>query len=139
MSIKDFKEEIKAFYRVKKESLYSIKEGLKIGEDVFIVILIILVGTASFGLGKLSSYEKKKAPISIIKGDISKELPKNIDQNATVVNTTMKDEVVFASKSGKRYYYKNCSSTVKEENKIWFSSIKEAEAIGLTLASGCAQ
>lgn len=46
---------------------------------------------------------------------------------------------IVASKAGKRYYFKHCSGVkrIKEANKVYFSSESEAQARGLTLASGC--
>jgi hypothetical protein len=36
------------------------------GEDVFIVLAIILIGLAGFGLGKLSALEKNREPVQIV-------------------------------------------------------------------------
>lgn len=46
---------------------------------------------------------------------------------------------VFASKSGKKYYYPWCGglNRVKEENRITFFSKEEAEATGLEKAKNC--
>jgi hypothetical protein len=133
MSIKDFKEKIKLFWGNLKNSLYSPEKGLRIEGDVIIVLIIILVGTASFGLGKLSALEKKKTPISVYKTQES--------MVATVFSSIPKEDkgLVVASKSGTKYYYPWCSgvSKIKEENKVWFNTIEEARAKGLTPASNC--
>jgi hypothetical protein len=44
-----------------------------------------------------------------------------------------------ASKSGTRYYLPACSgaSRIKEENKVWFATVGEAQAAGYTAAANC--
>lgn len=48
--------------------------------------------------------------------------------------------VVYGSTSGKTYYFPWCTAggRIKEENKRWFSSTKEANAAGYTRAKNCA-
>lgn len=135
MSIKDFIEKIKSFLANTKDGVYSQEKGLKIREDLYIVLMIILVGTASFGLGKLSAYEKNKTPISIIK--TRETLYASVLESQTN-NINVSGEVV-ASKSGTKYYYPWCTGVarIKEENKVWFNTIEEARATGLTPASNC--
>jgi hypothetical protein len=137
-SIKDFNQKIKLIFTDIKDKYYSKESGLKIKNDLYIVIMILFVGTASFGLGKLSSFERQKTPISILKtkeymlSTALESLPeKNIEHNT--------QGMLVASKSGTKYYYPWCSgaSRIKEENKIWFNSIEEARAKGLTPASNC--
>ena len=140
MSIKDFTEKIKSFLLNIKDKIYGEENGLKIKDDIFIVFLIFLVGIASFGLGKLSSFEKKKIPISILNTQDSMYASVlESTQTKQKENTTEEKGVVVASKTGTKYYYPWCSGTskIKEENKIWFNSIEEAKARGLTPASGC--
>lgn len=139
MSIKDFTEKIKSFWVNNKDKIYSQENGLKIKDDLFVVFLIFLVGMASFGLGKISSLEKRKVPISILNTQESMyaSVSESI-QTDKKVDATEKGTVV-ASKSGTKYYYPWCSGVarIKEENKVWFNSIDEAKARGLTPASGC--
>lgn len=137
-SIKDFNQKIKLIFTNIKDKYYSKKSGLKIKNDLYIVIMIFFVGTASFGLGKLSSFERQKTPISILKtkeymlSTALEGLPEKNIENKT-------QGMLVASKSGTKYYYSWCSgaSRIKEENKIWFNSIEEARAKGLTPASNC--
>jgi len=144
MSIKDFAQKIKLFVADIKDKTYSQEKGLKIGGDLYIIIMIILVGTASYDLGKISSFEKNKTPISILK---TKEYMNSLVLNDTSntktenqpIQTQQTDVKVVASKSGTKYYYPWCAgvSRIKEENKIWFNSIEEAKSAGLTPASNC--
>ncbi len=155
MSIKDFSQKIKLFLAEFMDKIYSQENGIKIKDDLFIVLLIILVGTASFGLGKISSYERNKTPISVLKTKeymLSTVLEGASDINITKTNTfnktvenpestqqTQSKGLVVASKSGTKYYYPWCTgvSRIKEENKVWFDTIEKARAVGLTPASNC--
>lgn len=154
MSINDLSGKIKSFYLKRKDYFYSREIGFKISTDLFIVLLVCLVATASFGLGKLSALEKRKNPIQVLKvqdgllaGVVGKIEPSLKGENEVVVNknvvTALDSQtskgLVLASKSGKKYYFPWCSGVdrIKEENKVWFSSIEEAKKAGLTPASGC--
>lgn len=44
---------------------------------------------------------------------------------------------IYASKRGKKYYYYNCKSTIKESNKIYFNTDAEAQKAGYTLSKTC--
>ncbi|MFA5652092.1 MAG: hypothetical protein WC933_01890 [Candidatus Paceibacterota bacterium] len=144
MSIKDLFQKIKSYLANFKDQIYSQEKGLKIKDDLYIILMIMLVGTASFGLGKISSFEKNKTPISVLKTKeymyasvLSADSPniKNDTQNPS--NNT--SGMLVASKSGTKYYYPWCTgvSRIKEENKVWFNSVEEARAKGLTSASNC--
>jgi hypothetical protein len=146
MSIKDFTEKIKLNLASIKDKAYSPENGLKIKEDLYIVLLIILVGTASYGLGKISSYEKNKTPIAVLKtkdamyATVLDSNPNNA--NLKIINTSVNTSsagLVVASKSGTKYYYPWCTgvSRINEENKVWFNTIEEAKSAGLTPASNC--
>jgi len=146
MTIHDFTEKIKLILANVKDRMYSQEKGLKIKEDLYIVIIIILVGTASFGLGKISGYEKEKTPISILKTrDAMYSTVLAANQTAQTSPTKPASDLpaqageVVASKSGTKYYYPWCSgvSRIKEENKVWFDSIEKARSVGLTPASNC--
>jgi hypothetical protein len=120
MSIKDFTEKIKSFWVNNKDKIYSQENGLKIKDDLFVVFLIFLVGMASFGLGKISSLEKRKVPISILNTQESMyaSVSESIQTNKKVGTKEM--GTVVASKSGTKYYYPWCSGVarIKEENKV---------------------
>ncbi len=148
MSIREKSEKIKSFWMTLRGSIYSEEKGLKIKDDLFIVILIIFVGLISFGLGKLSALEKTNDAIDTVSSKESQVTTILGSSNITTgTSSQIKPKtispdsrgIVFASKSGTRYYYPDCSSRVKEENKVWFGSIEEAEAAGLSLASGCSK
>ncbi len=102
-------------------------------ERIFVIVLIILVGTASFGLGRLSGEEGREIPVRI--ESFSSSTPKVL--GASTESET--GEGVVASKTGTAYYYSTCTGAnrVAEKNKITFKSAKEAEAFGLHIGPGC--
>ena len=142
MSIKDFPKKIKPYWEMKVTPLISkVKDCFEIKEDTFIILVIILIGLAGFGLGKLSSLEKGREPVTI----------KPANFNAITVDATSSDLVnavkitdgakglLVASKTGTKYYFPWCSgvSRISEKNKIWFDSYDQAKAAGLTAATNC--
>ncbi len=50
-----------------------------------------------------------------------------------------KEGKYVASKSGTKYYLPSCSGVkrIKEENKVWFASVEDAQAAGLSPAANC--
>jgi methylphosphotriester-DNA--protein-cysteine methyltransferase len=55
----------------------------------------------------------------------------------TEIKDSKNNGFIYASKKGKKYYFYNCKSSIKEENKIYFNTEDEAKESGRTLASGC--
>lgn len=115
---------------------------------LFLSLIIILVATLSFGLGRLSTVGNRE-PIKIeydkgiVQGSQSPSTSQ-VNNTASVVNATkqiapsVSGEVVV-SKNGTRYHYLHCSGAkqIKEENKIVFNTPRDAEAAGYTLAANC--
>jgi len=117
-------------------------------KDILITIIIILVGTASYALGKLSGVFVNE-PVKIEYGDTRTAISTSTNQTASVVKSLKTEPIdaeiskmpgaVVTSKTGKKYYYPNCSGVarISSANRVWFSSGKEAEKRGYTLASNC--
>ena len=114
-------------------------ERFPIFRKLFLAIIIILVATLSFALGRISNIDKNR-PIKI---DYDTGL---YSQSAGVINAINKDKSgqtngfeIVASKNGTKYHYSYCSSAkqIKEENKIVFNSVEDAESSGYTLAGNC--
>jgi hypothetical protein len=115
--------------------------------DLILIIVIILVAFISFGLGRLSKIRENKTPITVEGSDLNTYL--NTYQEAGVGATQTENPegeqvpygagLYVASKSGTKYHYPWCpgAATIKEENKIWFSSKEAAEASGYTPAANC--
>lgn len=118
MSIKDILQKIKPY---------------DVREDIFIVLTIILIGLAGFGLGKLSVLEKGRELVAI------KPVTPAITESSSPVVGKDPQGLVLASKNGTKYYFSWCSgaSRITEANKIWFNSYAEAQKAGFTPAANC--
>ena len=113
------------------------------GKDILTVIIVILVGLGSFGLGRLS----KNSPNPGLKIEYRDQSASGItttefNQNTPLIkkesiNTTGKN--FFASSRGTKYYPLGCSAgkTIKQENRIYFDTADEAEKAGYTLSTSC--
>lgn len=119
--------------------LTKLKEKIKPYEkDLIIIIVIILVASISFGLGRLSKIRENRVPITIENLGASVEAGFRV---APAAETQIQQDsgAVVASKNGTKYHYPWCAGAqqIKEENKIYFSSIEEAREAGYTPASNC--
>lgn len=127
---------------------------------VYIAMLLVLTSVFSFGLGKLSVIQmggdlpntSKTATIRSFIGPqaslhtesaLSKDpLPTATSSAALrqLVETDVKSQQNFvASKSGTKYHASHCSGskTIKETNKIFFTTESEAQAAGYTRSANC--
>ncbi len=117
-----------------RESIKYLANKIKlIGEfvqkdDIFVILLIIFISFASFGLGRLSKIDENKTPLHINNSALISESVQN----------NIKGEYV-ASKTGSKYHLPWCSGAqrISEKNKIWFVSKEEAESRGYTPAKNC--
>jgi len=143
MSIKESLNKIKgSFLSIKAETKYN----------AFIAILIVLVGTASFGLGRLSNtntgsngggiriFTPENMPAGVIYsgGEFkdSSATSKSVSQEVYVPD---QGGEVVASKSGSKYHFPWCGGAkqIAEKNLITFASIEEARKAGYTPAANC--
>ena len=104
--------------------------------ELYLTAVIILVAVISFGLGRLSKIREEKTPITIENAETVKSKPlltSNID------NEIKTDKIFVASRNGKKYYYAWCDAakTIKEQNRVWFSTQAEAEKAGYQPAANC--
>ena len=110
------------------------------GKDILIVIIVILVGLASFELGRLSK-QRPSNGLRIENKGLEASLIKVEEQNFNITNKTedLSENQYFASKRGKKFYSLTCSAgkTIVQENRIYFSSSSEAEKAGYELSSSC--
>lgn len=121
------------------------------GKDIMVVIIVILVGLGSFELGRLSKEtDNGNIKISSIQEEEDYKLEyANQEANAVssvksanTTNSIIKDNSgknFFASNRGSKYYSLGCSAgkTIKQENRIYFTTGEEAEQAGYTLSSSC--
>lgn len=123
-------------------------KSLLLNDQLFYSFLVLLVGVASFSLGRAS----------VVPGGQIMPLAQTLGTEITdTVANTAKDAVgasfknnapelemlagvaLVASKSGTKYHLSTCAGAkqIKPENKITFNSVKEAEAAGYKPAANC--
>lgn len=128
-----------------REVTQKIKQKIKMGmmfppSDLLIVAIIVLVGFAGFGLGRLSVINTQKTSVAII-GEASQIA--SVGAVADVLGSKGDLEKgsgeVVASKNGSKYHYPWCSGAqrIVEKNLISFSSIEKARKAGYTAALNC--
>jgi hypothetical protein len=109
--------------------------------NAFLTILVILVASASFGLGRLSGLETVKKALEI-------DFPKGREAAVGAAFATTSAQLhipqktsgkYVASKNGAKYHLTACASAknISEKNKIWFDTKQEAEVAGYAPASNC--
>ncbi len=109
----------------------------------FTPLLIILVSSFSFGLGRFSKIIESQEPIRIEQiptETVTKKVGAegDIAGASTAVSSAVQGKYV-ASKSGTKYHLPWCSGAqrIKEENKIWFDTEEEAKKAGYAPAANC--
>ena len=87
-----------------------------------------------------NSYNLSNRPIVIERsqrvGEISQESPTT---HPATPKTYSKNFYIAASKTGTKYYYQNCAGLgrIKPENLTFFTSERQAEGAGYTIAKNC--
>jgi len=109
--------------------------------DLLIVAIIILVGFASFGLGRLSVRDVE-TPIKITESitGVTKIAAQSASIRDAVRNTALSSQGdVVASKNGSKYHFPWCGGAqrIAEKNLISFGSIEAARKAGYTPAANC--
>ena len=97
--------------------------------DAFIAALVALFVFGAFGLVRATAPMPEKGPLTIEPLPIAAQLSNEIE-------TT---EALVASKNGTKYYLTTCNGAnrIKEENKIYFTSVQEAQENGYEPAANC--
>ena len=120
------------------------------GKDLLLVSIVLLVGLGSFELGRLSA-QNRQGGLKIEYPGPDSPKDANMTQSgnrtdtssssASAINSIVSEsgKNFFASKKGKKYYTASCSAgkTIKQENRVYFTTGEEAEAAGYTLSSSC--
>ena len=121
----------KIYYRVKAFVIFR-EEGL---HTLFVALMLILVGSSAFGLGRLSMVSKQGPSIEYT----SQLASPTVVTEKGVVEKTAPSGTVVASKKGSKYHFPWCSGaqSISEENKITFNSAEEARKAGYTPAANC--
>ncbi len=117
--------------------MYEKLKSFLADDALFMVLLMLLVGVVSFGLGRHSVVgstvqQVSSGPAGVIFTDNS--LP-----FVPVLPTGQEKFLLIASRSGTKYHLTSCpgAAQIKEENKLYFDSIALAEAAGYTPAANC--
>lgn len=100
--------------------------------------LILLVGIASFGLGRQSVQSALEPVSSHVEKPALQTLPSLTSSEAPQQNSASIVSVI-ASKSGTKYHLPDCpgAKQIKSENLIEFTSIEAAKAAGYSPAGNC--
>lgn len=132
------------------EFYYRVKDGIwhsrDLPKDVFVFLLLCLVGVGAFLLGRISTMEvSRKAELKIVQADTLRigegtVLSVGNSTSSTGVPTTGSvDGMYVGSRNGTTYYLPWCGGVklIHEENKIWFVSKEDAAAKGYKPAGNC--
>jgi hypothetical protein len=114
-------------------------EGSRLLNKLFLSLVIILASTLSFGLGRLSVVGNRE-PVKIEMDPSLLDTSNSVPNTASVIQALpVGTDGVVASRKGTKYHYSYCpgAKQISEANKITFSSAKEAESAGYTLAANC--
>lgn len=103
--------------------------------------IILLVAIASFGFGRLSVVPA--ANTAAISARISRESVPKIPETLAITEISKDVEATVgeyvASRNGSKYHRISCPGVkqMSEQNKIYFTSVTEAEAAGYQPAANC--
>jgi hypothetical protein len=117
------------------------------GRDILTVIIVILVGLGSFGLGRLSKSNTSSGIQIEYLGQEASAIQatqySNVLQKTAITDTpassSSSGKNFFASSRGSKYYPVGCQAgnNLKQENRIYFATREEAEKSGYELSSSC--
>ena len=106
--------------------------------ELQLVLIIALTGTLIFSFWRFSASSSNSQPITV------ENVPDSTQAVAPVNIKSVKSAdggagAYVASKNGKKYYLPTCAgaSRIKAENRIYFKTVQEAQAKGLTPAANC--
>jgi hypothetical protein len=122
-------------------------KSLLLNDQIFYGCVVILVALASFGLGRASVVEISTiTPEKVVVTEVGRTAPALLPVSApkavsVPVLEPASSGTLVASKSGTKYHLLTCpgAKQIKEENKIYFASVTEAEAAGYKPAANCPQ
>ncbi len=133
-----------------KSTVIKAKNWIIVNEDRLVfLVAFLLIGVICFGLGILWQKDQAiKAPIIIEKGMLTPgskgEISDSVSGEVGPLREGAKKSVVpaniyVASKKGKYYHLPDCpgAKAIKEDNKIKFGTMDEAEKAGYKPAQNC--
>lgn len=116
----------------------SIEENLKKIKQIFVTyerelcvaIFVIFIPLFILGIARMSLIEAQKSPVRVFMGQTT--------NNVGIIGP-QEAGLLVGSKNSTKYHYPWCSGAqrIKDSNKVWFSSEKEARDRGYTPAGNC--
>jgi hypothetical protein len=102
-------------------------KGLLAAPELFPVLLVLLVGVTSFGLGRLAERGG---------GVVFEDTAHRVAIREAVLPQA---QGYVASQGGSKYHLPWCAGAdrILEENRVWFETKEEAEAAGYEPAANC--
>ncbi|MEI6843033.1 MAG: hypothetical protein WCK48_00780 [bacterium] len=112
-------------------------------------ILLLVVASIFFALGRISALEEQKTPVRIFypNGSQTGSTINSLSQSAGIGGgqtganpaSGQGSEQVIGSKSGKKYYFPWCGTVkmIKPENQVTFASIADARSAGYVPGGNC--
>lgn len=93
-----------------------------------LIAIILMLGAASFGLGRFSALEESMPPVSV------KEAPKEAKPHGMYPGG-----LIVASRAGSVYYFPWCAgaSKIAVVNQVWFQSEADARKSGYNPSKSC--
>jgi hypothetical protein len=112
-----------------QEGWARIKGILEDRQGILVPTIVILVGLASFGLGRISALEDAKKPLYLATYSTKR------DSGAL----KYPGGAYVGSRGGKSYHFPWCpgAESIKEANKVWFKDEEEARKKGYKPAGNC--
>ncbi len=120
----------------------SIQETLEKIKPFYTLILLVVVASIFFALGRLSALESRHTPIKIENTGESQTgavINAVSDTSSAIPAVVTQSGAVVGSKSGKKYYFPWCSTAkrMKPENQVQFASVADAKAAGYVAGGNC--
>jgi hypothetical protein len=112
-------------------------------------LLIVVISSIFFGLGRLSTVKQGSSSIRILSPNteqaglvlstFSTSTNKGIQDKQVLVAPLSQSGEVVGSKTGKKYYFPWCGTAkrIKPENQIHFTTVEEAKNAGYTAGGNC--
>ena len=127
MNIQEYASKIKMAYEKQ-----DIEAHMK-GRRVYTVLIVILLASASFGLGRLSAGDASRVPVRVVdghNGDISAPLNEK---------KVVPEPSLVADTDGNNYYFLWCdgAARIKENRRRYFTTMAAAAAAGFEPAGEC--
>ena len=109
------------------ETLKKINTDLKGGSFLSIILTLILLSLFVGYKILAAGYIDKSSNMIYQAADTGSGLSDSLDSS----------HFIYASRRGKKYYYFNCKSSIKEANKIYFETDAAAISAGYSLSKSC--